>query len=648
MGCGIPFAEYPIRKRDVEEREMNALWKGLIAIALAGITPASLATSGLRIDSEPRGAEITLNGKKIGKTPLACKFSPGVALVRVGDCTVKAEVKKDGVAEIVFQQVGDTSWKATPPSMVKAHLPFIEYAQNRGGAFSPRLDPKSRIPKAWEESIDLALLWLAAHQDPSGRWSAKAYHLHCRGSTCTGSGATSMYDIGVTGLSLLAYLGAGHSMTNGSYENTVRRGMEYLLRFQRDDGLFKEGKNHSMYCQILATLAVLECGEMDGSETLRSAGRKAIGFLLKAQNPGEGWRYGVRPRENDTSLTCWALHALILGKALGTGVPFDAVRGGLTWIDRMTGGEWPYYRVGYLTPGDSGARLAEAVEKYEPTEAMTAAALHIQLMLGRSLDVPFVYRATHRILECPPKWDATRKRLDMYYWFFGTHALSHAGADRKAPKAFRTAWQTWRSALEKALLPHQCTGKAVPHARGSWEPVGAWGMAGGRVYATAICALTLEAPNRTLCLRDTLGLERTFLPQFRERILRGELGYSDLDRYAEKAKDRKSFPAEGRSAFRVLYLDPYPKKDKWGREHYLLGHFFLEFPTKRLLFVVPEKIDEKTYIRMKKMKVGGLVDLGPFSGYATKDEGALLYENKITKSRSSMKYRGKLPVNGRR
>ena len=33
---------------------------------------------------------------------------------------------------------------------------------------------------------------------------------------------------------------------------------------------------------------------------------------------------------------------------------------------------------------------------------------------------------------------------------------------------------------------------------GSWDPVGEWGAAGGRVYSTAICAMTLEVYYRYL------------------------------------------------------------------------------------------------------------------------------------------------------
>ena len=50
-------------------------------------------------------------------------------------------------------------------------------------------------------------------------------------------------------------------------------------------------------------------------------------------------------------------------------------------------------------------------------------------------------------------------------------------------------WKTWNRAMVDALVDHQNTDG---DKEGSWEPVGRWCCKGGRVYATAINALTLE------------------------------------------------------------------------------------------------------------------------------------------------------------
>ena len=45
--------------------------------------------------------------------------------------------------------------------------------------------------------------------------------------------------------------------------------------------------------------------------------------------------------------------------------------------------------------------------------------------------------------------------------------------------------------MVEALLPNQWRDRGICN-NGSWDPVGCWTRKGGRVYATAINALTLE------------------------------------------------------------------------------------------------------------------------------------------------------------
>ena len=68
----------------------------------------------------------------------------------------------------------------------------------------------------------------------------------------------------------------------------------------------------------------------------------------------------------------------------------------------------------------------------------------------------------------------------MYYWYYGSIAMFQLGGPY---------WKAWNGALKNALIPTQ---KRMGCNNGSWDPAGAWGGAGGRVYATAINVLTLE------------------------------------------------------------------------------------------------------------------------------------------------------------
>jgi hypothetical protein len=89
-------------------------------------------------------------------------------------------------------------------------------------------------------------------------------------------------------------------------------------------------------------------------------------------------------------------------------------------------------------------------------------------------------------LEKPPVWRPDDGSIDMYYWYYGTLAMFQVGGP---------AWRDWNVALEKAVIATQ-HGKGSGRREGSWDPIGAWGDDGGRVYATAVMAMCLEVHYR--------------------------------------------------------------------------------------------------------------------------------------------------------
>ena len=51
--------------------------------------------------------------------------------------------------------------------------------------------------------------------------------------------------------------------------------------------------------------ALAEAYALSRAPRLREPAQKAIDFIQMAQNPYLAWRYGVRPQDNDTSVTAW-------------------------------------------------------------------------------------------------------------------------------------------------------------------------------------------------------------------------------------------------------------------------------------------------------------------------------------------------------
>jgi hypothetical protein len=90
--------------------------------------------------------------------------------------------------------------------------------------------------------------------------------------------------------------------------------------------------------------------------------------------------------------------------------------------------------------------------------------------------------AADYILQEPPGAGAA----NLYYWYYGTLALFQKQGDE---------WTRWNRALQAELLHKQRWDGA---SAGSWDPDDLFGGYGGRVYSTALAALSLEVYYRYL------------------------------------------------------------------------------------------------------------------------------------------------------
>jgi hypothetical protein len=353
------------------------------------------------------------------------------------------------------------------------------------------------------DAVEHALRWLAAHQSPDGGWEAAGWSRWCDGKPAEGGAegrGKSVYDPGVTGLALLAFLGAGYTNRGDhAFAKTVSKGLRYLKNVQDPEGCFgPRTAQHHVYNHAMAALAMVEAYGMTGSPIFKGSAQKALDFVALARNPHLAWRYGVKPGDDDTSITAWMVASLLAARSVsehavrsGRGAPLriddEAFAGTLTWLDHVT--DPSTGRVGYIARGAGSARPQELVDRFptDRVEAMTAAAVAVRLALGASPTDPSVAKGLGLLLEHPPRWNASDGSIDMTYWFHGSLAAHRAGD---------TAWHPWSAALRAAVLPNQRLDTDYCRYRGSWDPIDPWGPDGGRVYATAILALALETSGR--------------------------------------------------------------------------------------------------------------------------------------------------------
>jgi hypothetical protein len=328
-----------------------------------------------------------------------------------------------------------------------------------------------------------ALDWLARHRSPGGYWDSDGFASRCREGKCPGAGGP-LFDPGLTGLALLAFLATGENHRTPLHGEVVRDGLRYLKGIQDPEGCFgPRTSNHFVYNHALAALAMTEAYGVTQSPLYKGSARAAVDFVLQCRNPYLAWRYGVRPQDNDTSITGWMV--MTLRSAVQAGLPVDprAFEGARAWLDKVTEPEWG--RAGYTARGNGPARPMELVARFpaDRSESLTAEAVATRLLCGATREDASVRKGLDLLARLPPAWDEQGGSIDFYYWYFGTLAMRMAGND---------AWPTWRDGLREAVLPTQ-RGDGDGCARGSWDPVDPWGAEGGRVYSTAVGALLTRA-----------------------------------------------------------------------------------------------------------------------------------------------------------
>ena len=336
-----------------------------------------------------------------------------------------------------------------------------------------------------EQAVDKALQWLSANQESTGRWNPKQHDAgredRVFGHNREGAGANA--DSGITGLATLAFLGAGNTHLEGPHANSVDQALKFLMSQQKANGdLSGNAKLFAkMYCHSMALLALSEALAITGDKQLLDAVQKGVDFSVMAQNTSDGgWRY--QPGDSgDMSQFGWQVLALHSAKLGGAQVPDKT-------FEQMKG---------FLKSCSSGidGGLASYRPQQRPSSTMTAEALLCRYFLHHHVSEAALIEAKRMIARELPN----QRHVNMYYWYYGTLAMFHAGGDD---------WKIWNDAMKETLLPLQnLTGSKA----GSWEPNGMWGGYGGRVYSTATAALNLEVYYRYLPIYSELANQPTKL-----------------------------------------------------------------------------------------------------------------------------------------
>ena len=255
-----------------------------------------------------------------------------------------------------------------------------------------------------ERGVGAGSRWFPSHQQEDGSWRSEARHAPA-----------------VTGLVVLAYLGAGYTdrgnERDNRYAQNVRRGLGYLLAQQDEQGRLDENLRH----HAIATLALTEAYWMTRNPRYEGPAQRAATYLAGAQKADGSW--------GDCATTGWAVMALKSAKFAGLEVSSytDAVR------------RWLALR----TDDGENRRLATAITTL------------IRILVS---DDPRSDEAARKGAEFCAANPPVAEQADHMYWYFGTLATFKLGG---------AAWRRWNENMKDAIVKNQ-------HPRGSGDKSGSW------------------------------------------------------------------------------------------------------------------------------------------------------------------------------
>ncbi len=334
---------------------------------------------------------------------------------------------------------------------------------------------------ASERAVQEGLNWLARHQRDNGGWDLDVRG-ECRQLPGCPEDIHAESATAATGLALLPFLGAGHIHTQpGKYQETIRKGVDWLISHQEKTGELYLGGAHNaqMYSHAIAAMTLCEAYGLSKDPRLKAPAQMAIVFIAQSQNKDDGgWRYSPG-MPGDTSVFGWQMFALRSARLAGLDVPKNVLKGCSHYLDEVSTDSFRT-RYSYL-PGRN------------ETATMTAEALLCRQYLGWLRDSPSMIKGAAGV------WDDLRSSEDrnIYYWYYATQLLHNMQ---------NKAWKQWNTLVRDGLVSMQVGGDGCD--RGSWSPItpvpDRWGArAGGRVFQTSLSILTLEVYYRFLPLYRT-------------------------------------------------------------------------------------------------------------------------------------------------
>src|SRR6185369_16000893 len=336
------------------------------------------------------------------------------------------------------------------------------------------------------------LRWLARHQSAEGSWGSSTWSSRCPETGCKPVPA-GVFDLGLTCFALQAFLNAGIGPDSPAEFGgvalgpVVRKALGWIQAQQTPEGLIAHGQsikpvfeNNVAAWTLFTATQLIPSGDSFTEKdraAIRDAALRSLKWALNAQARGAGWGYTVGAT-SDSWVTSWGAMMLLAAKDAGVEIPKLSTGYVLAWMDSVT--DKRDFHLGY-TPSQMGKVNLTGNEAYQHHDTLSALGSLVRLQLeGKPSST---YAAADKLLEKDlPNPDPMRR--DYCYWYFGTVFMSYHEQRRGS------LWTMWTQSLLRELLTLQESADSC--ALGSLPVAERWSAMGGKVYASAMNALTLS------------------------------------------------------------------------------------------------------------------------------------------------------------
>ncbi|KAA3608621.1 MAG: hypothetical protein DWQ01_10980 [Planctomycetota bacterium] len=314
------------------------------------------------------------------------------------------------------------------------------------------------------QPLNNGLQWVVWQKKKDGLWSA--------GDRRDSAG----YDLGVSGLCLLALLGCGNTFSEGEHSEVVVSGIRQLvLRQDLNSGAIHGDHREAVAEQAILVQVLAEAAYFSRRPAVKQAAQQAAQYLALLQLEDGSWPSKPDKSESDAATTSVATFALIMASTCGVEVTTANLGSAMSWLNQFL-----KRKPNELSDSEERILLPSG------QQAIREHALFCLIIGNRVHQVDSVIRET--------RGELYRQGYD---WEDGESESATASdllpRAEVAAQIGGKAWLKWRKSIEAWIVNRQV--KSGPET-GSWSPPNQEDTSRNRLLSTVRFVLTLEAPFR--------------------------------------------------------------------------------------------------------------------------------------------------------